>query len=106
MDADKVTAIRAKAEALAGQSLGAHGDQLVEMAMQRACAYCQRSDIPEQIEQAVAALALSMLEGADSAAVKSLTRGDTSISYDTAKSGARGAESLLAPFRRLGRVQP
>lgn len=106
MDADKVTAIRAKAEALAGQSLGEHGDALVEMAMQRACAVCQRSDIPEEMEQAVAALVLSMAEGTDGAAVKSLTRGDTSISYDTAQSGAKGAESLLAPFRRLGRVQP
>ena len=63
MDADKVTAIRAKAEALAGQSLGEHGDALVEMAMQRACAVCQRSDIPEEMEQAVAALVLSMAEG-------------------------------------------
>ena len=106
MDADKVTAIRAKAEALAGQSLGAHGDELVEMAMQRACACCRRSDIPEEMEQAVAALAAAMAEGSGSAAVKSLTRGDTSISYDPAQSGVKEAEGLLAPFRRLGRVQP
>ena len=57
MDADKVKAIRNKAEALGGQSLGEHGDLLVEMAAQRACAYCQRPDIPAEMEQAAEDLA-------------------------------------------------
>jgi len=106
MDADKVTAIRQKAEILAGQSLGEQVDTLVEMAAQRAMSYCQRQDIPEEMEQAVAALALTLRESGDGGAVKSLTRGDTSITYDTAAGGSQSAMSLLAPFRRLGRVQP
>ena len=99
---DKVKAIRDKAEALGGQSLGEHGDLLVEMAAQRACAYCQRTDIPEEMEQAVAALVLA-LNGDETA--KTIQRGDTSITYDVAKTALKAPESLLKPFCRLGRVE-
>lgn len=102
LNADKVKAIRDKAEALGGQSLGEHGDLLVEMAAQRALAYCQRQDIPEEMEQAVAALVLA-LNGDDTA--KSIQRGDTSITYDVTKTVLKAPESLLTPFCRLGRVE-
>ena len=99
-DADKLSAIRVKAEALAGRSLGKQGDLLVEMAAQRACAWCNRPDIPVEMEQAVAALVLSMTAGEGD--VKSVTRGDTAISYFD--SGARNAMDALAPWRRLATV--
>ena len=102
MDIDKVKAIRDKAEALGGQSLGEHGDLLVELAAQRACAYCQRQDIPEEMEQAVAALVLA-LNGEETA--KSIQRGDTSITYDVTQTALKAPESLLRPFCRLGRVR-
>lgn len=101
--ADKVAAIRAKAEALAGRSLGDHGTALTEMAAQRACAWCRREDIPEDMEQAVAALALTM-EGGEGGTVKSVTRGDTSVTYDVGEGGAP-ALAGLAPWRRLGRIK-
>ena len=101
--ADKVAAIRAKAEALAGRSLGDHGTALTEMAAQRACAWCCREDIPEEMEQAVAALVLAM-EGGEGGAVKSVTRGDTSISYAVGDNGSP-ALAGLAPWRRLGRIK-
>ena len=101
LELDKVKAIRDKAEALGGQSLGEHGDLLVELAAQRACAYCQRQDIPEEMEQAVAALALT-LGGEETA--KTIQRGDTSITYDVTKTALKAPESLLKPFCRLGRV--
>mgnify|MGYP001428578059 CR=1 FL=1 len=81
---DKAAAIRVKAERLAGRSLGENGDALTEMAMERACAWCGREDIPEAMEQAVAALLLDM-EGRE-AAVKSVTRGDTAVTYAVADS--------------------
>ena len=56
--ADKAAAIREKAERLAGRSLGENGDALTEMAMERACAWCGREDIPEAMEQAVAEVKL------------------------------------------------
>ena len=56
MDQAQREAIRKKAEILAGGDLGGDGDAIVDMAAQRACAYCQRHDIPEAMEQAVAAL--------------------------------------------------
>ena len=55
---DKAAAIREKAERLAGRSLGENGDALTEMAMERACAWCGREDIPEAMEQAVAEVKL------------------------------------------------
>ena len=102
MDIDKVKAIRDKAEALGGQSLGEHGDLLVEMAAQRACAFCQREDIPEEMEQAVAALALA-LQGNERA--KTVQRGDTSITYDVGKALLEAPEGLLRPFCRLRGVR-
>ena len=64
--ADKRAAILAKAELLAGRSLGDSGDDLAEMAVQRACAYCNRPDVPEEREQAVAAPASSFVSPAAS----------------------------------------
>ena len=101
--ADKAAAIRANAEALAGRSLGDHGTALTEMAAQRACAWCRREDIPEEMEQAVAALVLAM-EGGEGGTVKSVTRGDTSVTYDVGEGGAP-ALAGLAPWRRLGRIK-
>jgi len=102
MDIDKVKAIRDKAEALGGRSLGDDGDLLVELAAQRACAYCQREDIPEAMEQAVAVLVLA-LQGEERA--KTIQRGDTSITYDVSNPALKAPESLLKPFCRLGRVR-
>ena len=101
--ADKVAAIRAKAEVLAGRSLGDNGDALTEMAAQAACAWCSREDIPEDMEQAVAALALTMEDG-ESAADKSVTRGHTSVTY-AVSDGQSAALAGLAPWRRLGRLK-
>ena len=100
--ADKLAAIRAKAEVLAGHSLGDNGNTLTEMAARAAMAWCNREDIPEDMEQAVAALTLTM-EGGEGGAVKSVTRGDTSISYAVGDSGSP-ALAGLAPWRRLGRL--
>lgn len=102
MDIDKVKAIRDKAEALGGRSLGEDGDLLVVLAAQRACAFCQREDIPEEMEQAVAALVLA-LSGDETA--KTIQRGDTSVTYDVTQTALKGPESLLRPFCRLGRVR-
>lgn len=83
---DKAAAIREKAERLAGRSLGENGDALTEMAM----------------EQAVAALLLDM-EGRE-AAVKSVTRGDTAVTY-AVSDGQSAALAGLTPWRRLGRLK-
>ena len=45
-------AILTKAEALAGEPLGEAGALLAEIACERALAHCNRSDIPEEMEQA------------------------------------------------------
>lgn len=59
--AETLRAVRAKAELLnGGASLGEAGDALAEIAVQRALAHCRRRDVPEDMEQAVAALALAL----------------------------------------------
>ena len=56
------------------------------------------------MEAVVAALAISLAEGRE--AVKAMTRGDTSVTYDT-NGGMAGLTSLtaLAPWRRLGHLK-
>ena len=74
-------AILAKAEALAGEPLGEAG-------------------IPEEMEQAVAAVLVGLVSRESD--VKSITRGDTSVTYLDGKN----AESvLLAPWCRLGTLR-
>ena len=102
MTEEKLAAILEKAEALVGNPLGAYGEDLTAIAAALACAWCNREDIPEDMEQAVAALAIAM-EGGEGGAVKSVTRGDTSISYAVGDSGSP-ALAGLAPWRRLGRL--
>lgn len=101
--ADKVAAIRAKAEVFTGHSLGENGDALTEMAAQAACAWCNREDIPEDMEQAVAALVLEM-ENGESGVLKSVTRGDTSVTY-AVSGGLSPALAGLSPWRRLGHLK-
>lgn len=169
--AETVRAVRAKAELLnGGASLGEAGDALTELAVQKALAHCRRRDVPEDMEQAVAALALALFwtvprsaasggggdtpeaAGAEApeaapedssaasggslgdlagnwealiaaGAVKSIQRGDTSISFNasagealsSALAAASGADAArptveaalaeLAPWKRLGRLE-
>ena len=93
-------AILAKAEALAGEPLGEAGALLAEIACERALAHCNRSDIPEEMEQAVAAVLVGLVSRESD--VKSITRGDTSVTYLDGKN----AESvLLTPWCRLGTLR-
>ena len=93
-------AVRAKAEALLGEPLGSAGDLLAEIACERALAHCSRTDIPEEMEQAVAAVLVGLVSRESD--VKSVTRGDTSVTYLDGKN----AESvLLAPWCRLGTLR-
>ena len=146
---ESVRAVLEMAEALAGVSLGERGELLAGMAVRRALIYCQREDVPEDMEQATAVLLLALAgrfpqsggdvsdgenAGEDAAssgavfqgasmegAVKSIRRGDTTITFDTSAgasseypgysgSGTSGesfpgeaaALAALAPWRRRG----
>ena len=77
-------AILTKAEALAGEPLGEAGALLAEIACERALAHCNRGLVSRESD------------------VKSITRGDTSVTYLDGKN----AESvLLAPWCRLGTLR-
>ena len=90
-------AVLTKAETLLGEPLGETGALLAEIACERAMAYCNRADIPVEMEQAEAGVLVGLVSREDG--VKSVTRGDTSVTYLDGKS----AESvLLAPWCRLG----
>lgn len=100
---DKTPAIRNQAEALLGRSLGENGDSITAAAILWAMAYCRREDIPAAMELPLARLVAAIADG-DDAAVKSLTRGDTSVTY-AADSETVGPVAGLAPFRRMGRLR-
>ena len=76
------------------------GAMLAELAGDSACAFCNRADIPKEMEQAVAMLLLELQEGCGS--VSSVRRGDTAVTYKPAQSAAKAA---LRPFCRLGTVK-
>lgn len=150
MTAETLRAVREKAELLnGGASLGKAGDALAEMAVGRALAFCQRTDVPEDMEQAVGALLLALWRGLPrsagdgdetagdgsgsagggpamdwaallaSGAVKTVQRGDTSITFQSGGSAAASAALSgtetgtglaaaledLKPWRRLGRLK-
>lgn len=92
--------ILALAEALAGESFGERGATLCDIACERAMRFCNRDDIPQEMEQAVASL-LCGLECAQSD-VKSVTRGDTAVTYETSHSASYAP---LRPFCALGTVK-
>ena len=104
MTEEKLSAILEKAEALVGNPLGEYGEDLTAIAAALACAWCNRDDIPEDMEGVVAAMTASFAGGRET--VKAVTRGDTSVTYDT-NTGMTGLASLaaLAPWRRLGRLK-
>ena len=102
--ADRVPAIREQAELLLGRSLGQQGDSLTSMVVLWALAYCCREDIPAAMELPLARLVAAAANGDDGTAVRSITRGDTSVSYAVSDGGA-GALAGLAPFRRLASLR-
>ena len=97
---EQLARILALAEVLAGESFGEQGLTLAEIAAERAMAYCNRDDIPQEMEQAAASL-LCGLNGAVGD-VKSVTRGDTAVTYETSHSASYAP---LRPFCRLGTVK-
>lgn len=97
---EQLARILALAEALAGETFGERGEALAEIAAERAMTFCNRTDIPQEMEQAVASL-LCAVEGAQSD-VKSVTRGDTAVTYETSHSASYAP---LRPFCRLGTVK-
>lgn len=102
--AEKLETIQKKAEALVGEPLGEYGEDLTGIAVALACAWCNREDIPEDMEDAVALMAAAL--AGERSAIKTIKRGDTSVTYDT-DGGALGLPvvSFLAPWRRLGRLK-
>lgn len=103
-------AILEKARAIFGGELGPQEALLVQMACDWAMSQCCRKDIPQEMEQAVAALAVSMTAGGtESGTVKSIQRGDTAVTYAVGSrssgSDARRAADALAPWRRMGTVK-
>lgn len=103
MGPEQMASIRRKAEVLYGMSLGENGDLLVSIAAQRALAHCNRRDIPAEMEQAIAVVAVFLAGGGEQ--IKSITRGDTSITYDTGDIAA-SPMAVLEPWRKLATVKP
>ena len=86
-----------KALALCGGEDNQRSRALLETVCEKAAAYCGRRDIPEEMEGAVALLLAGELEGGTPEGVRSVKRGDTTITY------ADGSDPMagLKPFVRL-----
>ena len=100
-DPEQLRRIWRMAELLGGEELGEErGNALAEMAVNAACAFCNRSEVPEAMEQAVARLVLELK--CPQGSVSTVQRGDTAVTY---KAAQNGAQTALRPFCRLGTVE-
>ena len=61
---EKLSAILRKAEALVGEPLGEYGEDLTSIAVMLACGWCNREDIPEDMEGAVALMVAALVSRA------------------------------------------
>ena len=123
MKGARLKAILRKAELLSGRPLPEDAGDLAGLAARQAMALCGREDVPEDMEQAVASLLLSLLgrrgSGEDgeegdaeaaqalaAGAVKSIQRGDTTIVYatDSAAAGSGSGESAGTAARAAARA--
>lgn len=101
IDPEQLRRIRQMAELLGGEEMGEErGNALAEMAINAACAFCNRSEVPVAMEQAVARLLLEL--ECPEGQVSTVQRGDTSLTYKGAQNNAQAA---LLPFCRLGTVE-
>lgn len=97
-DIDQLQRILQMAQALGGEDLSPEkGVLLAEIAVDAACAFCNRRDVPPEMEQAVARLLLEL--GSPLGQVSTVQRGDTAVTYKTPQSAAQAA---LRPFCCLG----
>lgn len=100
-DPQQLGRIRQMAELLGGEELGEErGNALAEMAVNAACAFCNRSDVPAAMEQAVARLVLEL--ECPQGSVSAVQRGDTAVTY---KAAQNGAQTALRPFCRLSSLE-
>jgi len=89
-----------QALALSGMESAPHaGEEMLEVLASLAAAWCGRSDIPEAMEGALAALLCRRMQGEDDRQVSSVKRGDTTITYEQGTPVTM--EGLLRPFVRL-----
>ena len=86
-----------KALTLCGGKDNERSRLLLDTVCEKAAAYCGRRDIPEEMEGAVALILAGELEGGTPEGVRSVKRGDTTITY------ADGSDPMAAlkPFVRL-----
>ena len=86
-----------KALTLCGGEDNERSRLLPDTVCEKAAAYCGRRDIPEEMEGAVALILAGELEGGTPEGIRSVKRGDTTITY------ADGSDPMAAlkPFVRL-----
>lgn len=97
---DQLRRIWHMAEVLSGEKISEERAMiLAQMAAENACAFCNRADIPAEMEQAVARVMLELENPCED--VSRVQRGDTAVTYRSAQGGVQAA---LRPFCRLGTV--
>lgn len=97
---EQLAHIAVLAEVLRGEALPAERAMiLAQMAAENACAFCNRADIPAEMEQAVARVMLELENPCED--VSRVQRGDTAVTYRSAQGGV---QAVLRPFCRLGTV--
>ena len=83
--------------ALVGSQHDDRAEALFEVALLDALGRCNRDDVPYKMEGAIAIMLADLMRNGGQSGVKSLTRGDVSVTYS--EKGGNGVD--LAPFVKM-----
>ena len=83
--------------ALVGSQHDDRAEALFEVALLDALSRCNRDDVPYKMEGAIAIMLADLMRNGGQSGVKSLTRGDVSVTYS--EKGGNGVD--LAPFVKM-----
>lgn len=86
--------------ALSGMEMSERVDALFDVAVMNALACCNRDDVPYKMEGALALILADMMKNGGEREVKSLTRGDVSVTYSD-KGGMKGELGAFVRMRAI-----
>lgn len=86
--------------ALSGMEMNERVDALFDVALLNALAYCNRDDVPYKMEGALALILADMMRNGGEKGVKSMTRGDVSVTYSD-KDNVKGELGSFVRMRAI-----
>lgn len=97
---EQLTRIKETALLLSGKTSDDKTDKIVNLVVQKALNYCNRSDIPTVMELALSEMVANYLKNSTNQIVQSVKEGDTTITYALST-----VKDDLSAFKKLGAIK-